>query len=73
MSSNTSTEHVEWVRAAVRDALGVTDDGGLVEVTPEMLATVAESARKATLSWLIAAAQDGQVEAHVCDEMCGHE
>lgn len=67
------TEHVEWVRAALCDALGVPATGGLVDITPEMLTHAAEQTRKATLTWLIASAQDGDVEAHVCDGMCDHE
>lgn len=65
-------EHAEWVRAAVRDALGVSDDGGLVDITPAKLAHVAETARKATITWMIGAAQNGQLDHHVCDGMCTH-
>ncbi|MGH3863282.1 hypothetical protein [Actinokineospora sp.] len=64
------TEHVEWVRAAMVDALGVPETGGFVDITPEMLTHAAEQTRKGTLTWLIASAKDGDVEAHVCDGLC---
>lgn len=63
------TSHREWVRASIRDALGITDSGGTVLVTPELLDHVAEVARRETLNWAVAAAQNGQVEHSGSDDV----
>lgn len=58
----THTSHVEWVRAAVRDQLGITDEGGTVTLDRDGLTRLAEVARRETLNWVVAAAKNGQIE-----------
>lgn len=54
--------HVEWVRAAIRDKLGLTDEGGTVTLTGQDLEDLARHAKDATLNWVVAAAQNGHVK-----------
>lgn len=63
------TSHREWVRGSIRDALGVTDAGGTVVVTPELLDHVAEVARRETLNWAVAAAKNGQIKHSESDDV----
>jgi hypothetical protein len=70
--SDGHAEHVEFVRAALRDELGLSDAGGTVAVDADGLTRLAATARKAVLTWLLGAAANGKIEAHVCDEMCSH-
>jgi hypothetical protein len=58
------TAHHEWVRAAIRDCLGLDDDGGTITITRAKLAEVAEVARRATLNWVVQGARAGFVEHH---------
>lgn len=64
-----TAEHVDFVRAALRDELGRAG----VDMDDATLTRLAEVARKATLTWMIGAAKNGTIETHVCDEMCDHE
>jgi hypothetical protein len=59
-----SVEHIEWVRAAIRDKLGISDDGGTVTLTSQDLFDLAASARLATLEWMLAQAEDGNTHFH---------
>jgi hypothetical protein len=64
-----TAEHVDFVRAALRDELRRAG----VDMDEDTLTRLAEVARKATLTWMLAAAAEGKIEAHVCDEWCTHE
>jgi hypothetical protein len=56
------TSQVEWVRAAIRDELGLTDEGGVVNMTPDMLTLVAMVAIREHANYLVAAGKEGLIE-----------
>lgn len=62
------TTHVEWVRAALRDQLGIGDEGGTVTLDRNDLTRLAGVAVHQTLNWVVAAGKNGQVE-HSSDDV----
>lgn len=59
---------VDWVRAAIRDELGLTDAGGTVEITPERLEIVAAVAVQQTVGFMVAAGKEGLIETRGGDD-----
>ena len=56
------TSHVAWVRAALRDELELTDEGGTVALDRDDLDALASTAVREVLNWLVAAGKNGMVE-----------
>ena len=65
----THTTHVEWVRAAIRDQLGIGDEGGTVTLDRDGLTRLAGVAVHQTLNWVVSAAKNGQVEHSGSDDV----
>jgi hypothetical protein len=68
MTEDRATKHVEWLRAAFADILGVSDAGGLVEVTPAMLDNLAATAVRESYNYIVASALNGRTEFKASDD-----
>lgn len=55
------TTHVAWLRAALRDQLGVSDEGGTVTLDADQLDELAATAVREMLNWIVAAGKNGLV------------